>query len=160
AGGAPPFGTRFSNKVDFTNVGTMGHSRGGEGVAEHYVFNANLSDPPPFGIKAVLPLAPVNFTRQLLNNTSIQVILPYCDGDGSDLQGAHYFDDARFVLGDPAPKHSTLVMGGNHNFFNTVWTPGGWPAGTADDWTDYLPSRASDPFCGPSVSGNGRLTAS
>ena len=25
------------------------------------------------------------------------------------------------------------ILGANHNYFNTIWTPGGWPAGTSDD---------------------------
>ena len=39
--GGAPFGTLFVGKVDLDNVGTMGHSRGGEGVARHFVLNAS-----------------------------------------------------------------------------------------------------------------------
>jgi predicted dienelactone hydrolase len=40
--GAAPFGTKFVGKIDFSKIGTMGHSRGGEGVVKHYNYNASL----------------------------------------------------------------------------------------------------------------------
>ena len=61
-------------------------------------------------------------------------MLPYCDGDVSDLQGVHFYDDARYnVAGDDSFKHTFLMMGANHNFYNTVWTPGLFQAGATDD---------------------------
>ncbi len=154
-GGAPPFDTLFSGHVDLQNVGTMGHSRGGEGVAKHYLYNQGLGS--PYGIVAVLPLAPVDFNRPDVTNVPLEVILPYCDGDVSDLQGVHLVDDVRYTPGDLTPKHTTLVMGANHNHFNTIWTPGGWPAGTADDWLAFVGGGSSDAWCG-TVPGNHRLT--
>ena len=154
--GAAPFGTKFVGKVDLTRVGTMGHSRGGEGVVKHYAYN--LSQGSPYGVKAVFPLAPVNFNRTIANNVPLSVVLPYCDGDVNDNQGVHFYDDARYnVAGDAAPKHTIQVMGGNHNYFNTVWTPGMFPAGTADDW-GYTSGGGNDAQCG-TVAGNHRLTS-
>src|SRR5215207_3616648 len=155
--GAAPFGTKFVGKVDLTRVGTMGHSRGGEGVVKHYAYN--LSQGSPYGVKAVFPLAPVNFNRTIANNVPLSVVLPYCDGDVNDNQGVHFYDDARYnVAGDASPKHTIQVMGGNHNFFNTVWTPGLFPAGTADDWTAFTSGGSGDAQCGTGA-GNHRLTA-
>jgi hypothetical protein len=155
--GAAPFGSKFIGKVDLQKVGTMGHSRGGEGMVKHYVHNASLGS--PYGIKSVFPLAPVDFNRPVINNVPLSVMLPYCDGDVNDLQGVHFYDDARYnVAGDAAAKHSVYVMGANHNYYNTVWTPGLFPAGTADDWTAYTSGGSNDPHCG-TVSGNKRLTA-
>ena len=152
-----PFGNRFVGKLDLGNIGTMGHSRGGEGIVRHFVLNQSLG--APYTVKALLPVAPVNFQRFVVNNAALEVLLSYCDGDISDLQGVHYFDDARYnVPGDPAPKHIVTLMGGNHAFFNTVWTPGLFPAGTFDDWVEFVPLGALDPFAGPTVPGNGRLT--
>ena len=51
----------FVGKVDMQNIGTMGHSRGGEGVVRNFQINKALGS--PYGIKAVLPLAPVDFGR-------------------------------------------------------------------------------------------------
>ncbi|HEV2860074.1 MAG TPA: hypothetical protein VGX48_03640 [Pyrinomonadaceae bacterium] len=153
--GAAPFGTKFVGKVDLTRVGTMGHSRGGEGVVKHYVYNQSQGS--PYGVKAVFPLAPVDFNRPVANNTALAVVLPYCDGDVNDNQGVHFYDDARYnVAGDAAPKHTIQVMGANHNYFNTVWTPGLFPAGGADDW-GYTSGGSTDPQCGTGA-GNKRLT--
>jgi len=155
--GGAPFGTKFVGKFDLTRVGTMGHSRGGEGVVKHYVLNNSLG--APYGVKAVFPLAPVDFNRFVVNNAALNVMLPYCDGDVSDLQGVHFYDDARYnVAGDQAPKHYELVMGANHNFFNTVWTPATSPfPGAANDWLAFVPGGHSDSHCG-SGPGNQRLT--
>jgi hypothetical protein len=121
-GALTPFGNRFVGKLDLQNIGTMGHSRGGEGVVRHYILNQSLGS--PFGIKAVLPLAPIDFNRNVINGVPLAVILPYDDGDVSDLEGVHFYDDALYNNpGDLAPKYTILVNGADHNFFNTTWTP-------------------------------------
>jgi len=109
-------------------------------------------------VRAVLPLAPVDFSRFVINNVALSVVLPYCDGDVNDNQGVHFYDDARYnVAGDGSPKHTIQVMGANHNYFNTVWTPGLFPAGGADDW-GFTSGGSTDPQCGTGA-GNHRLTA-
>jgi hypothetical protein len=148
-----PFMVDFSSKIDLSRIGTMGHSRGGEGVVGHYLYNLNHG--APYGIKAVLPLAPVDFNRNVPTQVPLGVILPYCDGDVSDLQGVHYYDDSLFAAtADLAPKHVFLVMGANHNFFNTTWTPATFGAGATDDFPQGTPGGMGDPACGPA----GRLT--
>ena len=122
AGGAP-FEDLFVGKVDMTTIGTMGHSRGNEGVVWHVIVDRERDD--PYDIDAVMPIAPVDFTRETVNRVPLAVVLPYCDGDVFDLQGVHFFDDARYrVAGDAKPKHTLTLKGANHNFFNTVWTKG------------------------------------
>ncbi|HYP54144.1 MAG TPA: hypothetical protein VEQ42_11420 [Pyrinomonadaceae bacterium] len=154
--GAAPFGTKFVGKVNLQRVGTMGHSRGGEGVVKHHVYNASLGS--PYNVRAVFPLAPVDFNRPVINNVALSVILPYCDGDVNDNQGAHFFDDARYnVASDTGAKHTIQVMGANHNYYNTIWTPGLFSAGTADDW-GYTTGGSTDAHCGTGA-GNKRLTA-
>lgn len=145
--GGAPFGTKFVGKFDLTRIGTMGHSRGGEGVVRHQGLNNQLG--APYGIKAVFPLAPVDFNRFVVNNAALNVLLPYCDGDVNDLQGVHFYDDARYnVPGDQSPKHYELVMGANHNFYNTVWSPSSPFPGSANDWTAFVPGGRSDSQCG------------
>jgi len=154
--GGAPFGNKFVGKFDMSKVGTMGHSRGGEGVVRHYVLNDSLG--APYGIKAVFPLAPVDFNRFVVNNAALNVLLPYCDGDVSDLQGVHFYDDARYnVPGDQGAKHYVLVMGANHNFYNTVWSPSNNFPGAINDWLAFVPGGHSDDQCG-SGPGNQRLT--
>jgi hypothetical protein len=141
--GAAPFGSRFVGRVDLSRIGTMGHSRGGEGVVWQVLVDRLRAD--PYGIDAVLPLAPVDFTRATVNRVPLAVVLPSCDGDVSDLQGVHFFDDARYrVPGDVSPKHTVTVVGANHNFFNTVWSPSGGYPGSFDDGASSCPARLSE----------------
>ncbi|WP_096085974.1 hypothetical protein [Agaribacterium haliotis] len=126
------FGTKFVGAIDMNRVGTMGHSRGGEGVAEHFLFAEDNST--NYDVKAVLMLAPTNFKRNLVDDVNAQTILPYCDGDVSDLQGVHYYDDARYELAPSSPDHYyTILRGANHNFFNTYWTPAQFEWVSSDD---------------------------
>lgn len=149
--GAAPFGTQFVGALDLTRVGTMGHSRGGEGVARHYLYNATQASPYP--VKLIVPIAPTNFSRwQLPDGSATAQLLAYCDGDVSNLQGVHFYDDARHRLTTAGFQQYVTVLGANHNYFNSNWTPGSsFPSN--DDW-----SASSDPFCGTGV-GNGRLSA-
>ena len=81
------------------------------------------------------------------------VLLPYCDGDVSDLQGQAYVDAARDAGNDPVLRSAVLVFGANHNFFNAEWTPGVAVAPAFDDWGDN-----TDQVCG-NKAGTTRLTA-
>ncbi len=141
--GGGPFGSRFVGKVDFNHIGVMGHSRGGEGAIYNVIVDRERSS--PYGIDAVLPLAPVDFTRATVNDIPLAVMLPYCDGDVSDLEGMHFFDDARYrEPGDPTPKATVVVMGADHNFFNTVWSPSGGFPGAFDDGSRACPGRLTE----------------
>jgi hypothetical protein len=155
--GGPPFGTKFVGKVDLSNVGTVGHSAGGEGAVRHVVLNASLGS--PYGVRAVLLVAPANDLRLILDNVPFGVLLPYCDGIATRLPGVHYFDDARYSSpGDPAAKHMILVMGANHNYYNSVWTVPSTLAPAIDDWSAFVSGGSSDPHCGGGA-GSERLTA-
>ncbi|WP_421121189.1 hypothetical protein ACE2AJ_07775 [Aquihabitans daechungensis] len=149
-----PFGTRFVGHIDLDRVGLMGHSRGGEGVAAAVQLNQRSA--ARFGIKAAMALAPVDFGRRVIGGVELGVILPYCDGDVSDLQGASYYDDGRYATpGDTSSKMTALLYGANHNFFNTVWTTGPGSSDDAGYYDGEIPGTP-DP-CHPG--GSGRLTA-
>ncbi|MEV5409897.1 hypothetical protein AB0K60_13780 [Thermopolyspora sp. NPDC052614] len=140
--GDPQLISLFRGRVDMGNVGLMGHSRGGEGVAKAVLMNSGRAK--PYGIRAVLPLAPTDFARASLPGIPTATLLPYCDGDVSNQQGQHFYDDSLYALpGDPAFRSALLVMGANHNFFNTEWTPGVAAAPASDDWSNTI-----DPVCG------------
>jgi len=141
-------GDILQGHLDLTNVGLMGHSRGGEGVrAALSLFNDITPTPmnatdfwaanpwpariPGLNIKAIYEIAPtdsgimvvppaiVNFDA---TGTVWNVLLPMCDGDVSNLQGVRPFDRAIMDLEEPPIQKSTYtVWGANHNFFNTQW---------------------------------------
>lgn len=140
-------------RFDLDNVGLMGHSRGGEGVVSAVTLNQGLTD--QFGIRSVLPLAPVDFARMTVADTDMLVMLPYCDGDVSNQQGQHFIDDSRYAYDDNVLRSTVWVMGADHNFFNTVWTPGKYPYSTSDDWG----ATSTDSVCGPANPASARLTS-
>lgn len=124
-------GVDLKNHLDFTRVGLMGHSRGGEGVlaAQNFFTDQNSPWPariPNLKIKAIFELAPVDGqTARTFDAVGVPwvVLLPRCDGDVSDLQGIRVFDRAfrRKTEALRFPKSTFYVFGANHNFFNTEW---------------------------------------
>ena len=123
--------------VDMDQVMLIGHSRGGEGVNR-----ASIDTPlsAPYTIAGQVLIAPTDFGRQAAGYVPTVTVLPYCDGDVYDLQGQGYTDTARDLsAGDSALRSSVMVMGANHNFFNTEWTPRISVAPSFDDGA-YLPA--------------------
>ncbi|NPC97263.1 Ig-like domain-containing protein [Nocardioides sp. zg-DK7169] len=139
-------------RFDLSSIGMMGHSRGGEGVTAAATLNQGLDT--PWAIESILPLAPVDFGRMTVPNVPMNVVLPYCDGDVSNQQGQHMLDDSRYAFGDDVLRSGTWVMGANHNFFNTAWTPGEYKYSVSDDWSNSA-ARRTEAICGtdPSVAG-------
>lgn len=124
--------------LDFDHVGIMGHSRGGDGIARFVRFNRMQDE--PHNLVAAFGLAPTDYNREYPDGVTFATLLPYCDGDVEDLQGAYQYDDARYIDPiDPFPKFQILSMGGNHNYFNRIWL--------SDDW-EIWDSSGSDPHCG------------
>ena len=145
AGASVGLSPSLVGKLDLDDVGLMGHSRGGEGIMRAALLNNELAE--PFGIKGLLPLAPTDYTRMTVPGIPTATVLPYCDGDVEDQMGQKYIDDSRHAYGDDVLRSSVLVMGGNHNFFNTAWTPGKYPVATSDDWS-IMDRNQTDPTCG------------
>ena len=138
------------HRVDLSRVVLVGHSRGGEGVSR-----ASLRIPAsaPYTIAGQVLIAPTDFGTQTAPYVPTVTMLPYCDGDVSDLQGQRFTDTARdLTTDDTSLKSSVMVMGANHNFFNTEWTPGVAVAPASDDW--FGPRNAA---CGTATPA--RLTA-
>ncbi len=128
-----------ASQADLSSVILVGHSRGGEGAAR-----ASLSIPlgAPYNIRGQVLIGPTDFGRQTSAFIPTVTVLPYCDGDVSDLQGQIFTDLARDVRTDDNALHSSiLVMGANHNFFNSEWTPGIAVAPSFDDW--FGPRKAT-----------------
>ncbi len=139
SGGAPStLGTPdlFKGAIDLTNVGLMGHSRGGEGARAAlnlYRDPASLwvSKIPGLDIRAIYEIGAVDGqSNRVLDAPSVawNQTLPLCDGDVSNLEGRMPFERmlSRFSVKNeietrPSPKSLTMVWGANHNYFNSEW---------------------------------------
>lgn len=126
--GDPTWGSLLAGRLDMQRVGLMGHSRGGEGVT--HAIHANLARPEAerHALGAVFALAPIDATSTHAPGVAFATLLPYCDGDVQSLAGGRIFDASRRLEGETMPKTQILVMGANHNYYNTEWPydDGGW----------------------------------
>jgi hypothetical protein len=135
--------------MDFEQVGIMGHSRGGQAVghAVNYNRGSDRGDEgevnAPHNLAAVFSLAPTDFDQITVTDTTFVTLLPYCDGDVSNLQGARTFDNTRYAEDQHNGNIFQLVtMGTNHNYYNTIWT--------SDDYSDGYE------YCSRDVEDSGR----
>ena len=100
----------------------------------------------PYRIAGQVLLAPTDFAWHTAPYVPTVTVLPYCDGDVSDLQGQRFTDVARgLAAGDTSLKSSVMAMGTNHNFFNSEWTPGTAAAPSWDDWGGDATRPAAPP---------------
>ncbi|HEX4918763.1 MAG TPA: hypothetical protein VFV43_12755 [Limnobacter sp.] len=150
--------SNLRGKINLDSIGLMGHSRGGQGVTQVLAVNknrpatfevgGNIYQPgdafiAPHHIKAIFALAPTNFDYIAAPDVNFAVLLPYCDGDVSNLQGAFMYDKSRYIEQTiQTPKFQVVTMGANHNFYNTVWS--------GDDYSN------ADSHCDLGREGNGR----
>ena len=125
-------GVNLTGKLDLSQVGILGHSRGGEGARAAYEQYRDPGSPwparivEPITLRAIFEIGPVDGqTPRTLNADGVAwaVLLPMCDGDVMDLEGVRPFDRSLgFVSEDRDALKSTLTAwGANHNFFNTQW---------------------------------------
>jgi hypothetical protein len=145
--GAPAI-VRAAPRADLSRVFLMGHSRGGEGVNRAAVDSLN----PPvdddyrgrvrWTVRGLLLIGPTLFGHNPQPDVPSATILPGCDGDVSDLQGQMFVDATRGVSSGRALHSALYMVGANHNFFNTEWTPGQAIGPAIDDFMGE-----DDPLC-------------
>ncbi|GAA3777659.1 hypothetical protein GCM10022225_76910 [Plantactinospora mayteni] len=159
---AAPAVVRAAPRADLSQVFLMGHSRGGEGVSRAAM---DSLAPPPAGrdgyhgrvrwtVRGMLLVGPTLFGHDPVSDVPSVTILPGCDGDVSDLQGQMFVDETRDIGTSRALRSALYVLGANHNFFNTEWTPGQSVAPSVDD---FQVGDEPDPVCSPGAPT--RLTA-
>lgn len=134
-------GHLFYQKVDLSQIGLAGHSRGGEAATVAWLFNTtrhNASDPTHnfnFSIKALYAIAPVDGqigtgytgTPVILRDVHYFIMHGSHDGDVYDFQGQKTYDRAHPVtLATSGFKSLLWVYGANHNYWNTQWGADGW----------------------------------
>ncbi|MER5587283.1 hypothetical protein ABT090_37385 [Streptomyces asoensis] len=150
-------------KADLSRVLLVGHSRGGEGVNRAAL--DSLYPPPAaqdgyrgpvrWKIRGTVLVGPTIFGQNPVADVPSVTVLPGCDGDVADLEGESYLDGTRGISKGTALHSAVYVVGANHNFFNTEWTPGKSVAPSSDDFRED--PEAPDPVC--SVGRPTRLTA-
>ncbi|MEU9797239.1 hypothetical protein AB0E27_43045 [Streptomyces sparsogenes] len=158
-----PAVVRDAAKADLSRVLLVGHSRGGEGV------NRAAMDslyPPPaaedgyrgpvrWKVRGTVLIGPTIFGQNPVADVPSVTLLPGCDGDVSDLQGENFVDGTRGISRGTALHSAVYLVGANHNYFNSEWTPGEAAAPATDDFgTD---PEQPDPVCTPGAAT--RLTA-
>ncbi|MET9458928.1 hypothetical protein ABZY05_28245 [Streptomyces canus] len=158
-----PAVVREAAKADLSRVLLVGHSRGGEGV------NRAAMDslyPPPaaedgyqgpvrWKVRGTVLVGPTIFGQNPVADVPNVTLLPSCDGDVSDLQGEDFVDGTRGVSRGTALHSAVYIVGANHNYFNSEWTPGEAEAPASDDFWDD--PEQPDPVCSPGAAT--RLTA-
>jgi hypothetical protein len=117
----------FRGHVDLTNVGTLGHSRGGRGAVYQASDKHAAELPAGVKIKAVLPLAPADYYAPdpeapenldyRITKTPFAVMTGSCDGA---VDGGTYIDNAKGR--NVVPIHAVTPKNANHNYFNTAWS--------------------------------------
>lgn len=135
----------FRGKVDLTNVGTLGHSRGGRGVVWQASDNHAELLPPGVRIRAVIPFAAVTYIAPdedyRITKVPFAPIEGTCDrgGGGGAVQ---YLENSRGR--NTVPMHLIRFQGANHNFFNTVWSPSGGHMFAYDDAKRPEPGKCEE----------------
>ncbi|WP_112239027.1 alpha/beta hydrolase [Kribbella monticola] len=128
----------FRGHADLTNVGLMGHSRGGRGTLLEAADVNQKNWPAGVKIKAVVPLAaaepyapddnPDNpeYTPYRITNIPVAVFVGSCD---RAVDGHLRYLEAH----NKAPVYEYYVHGANHDFYNTQWSPSSGQVGAYDD---------------------------
>lgn len=131
-------GNPFQGKVDMSNIVLMGHSRGGEAVANaaafntlsHYPDDASLEFDFGFDIQGIVSIAPVDGQYLPTGRTVVVEDVSYLtfhgshDGDVTSFHGLRIYDRLKF--NDPDDfnfKSAVYVYRANHGQWNTVWGP-------------------------------------
>lgn len=125
-------GIDLRGKLDFSRVGLMGHSRGGEGVRYAYNIysNSGVSNVwkqriPGMRIEGIFEIGPVdmgtNSGKVEARGTAWNVLIPGCDSDVYDFSGVDPFARMLESQEDGFPKSVFTLWGANHNFFNSEW---------------------------------------
>jgi hypothetical protein len=138
------FGSDLTDRVDLRHVLIAGHGRGADGALAMALPQTDGLDPykiPPgrVPVSGLLLIAPEGQPQRALGEsegvsvssvvsvtTSLPdvpttVILPECDGNVPELDGARYYDAARLAEGRKSLAAEVFLPAANHNAFNSFF---------------------------------------
>ncbi|MBB3235654.1 hypothetical protein [Phyllobacterium endophyticum] len=118
-----------------------------EAISKYNIFyasgskNTNGKDASYYTFKGAFLVGPTDFGGNSgLSNVPLAVLLPSCDGDMANLQGATTYDRNRFGhAGDIAPRYQIVVNGANHNYYNTEWKSDDFSSRRGPDYCQEKP---------------------
>ncbi|KQO17625.1 poly(ethylene terephthalate) hydrolase family protein [Paenibacillus sp. Leaf72] len=121
----------FFNKVDFSKVSLIGHSRGGQAVAmavdykRWFAKDEGLASIAEVDFASVVALAPtdkeVDKASARLKDVSYLTLQGARDGDVNSFYGDRQYIRTSFTLGSPYFKASLYMSEANHSRFNSDW---------------------------------------
>ena len=129
-------GNPFEGKVDMDNIVLIGHSRGGEAVANaaafnrlsHYPDDASLLFDFDLSIKGIISIAPVDGQylptgrKVVVEDVSYLTFHGSHDGDVTSFHGLRIYDRLQFTDPDAFNfKSAVYVYRANHGQWNSVW---------------------------------------
>ena len=123
AGDDPGYGVDLTDKIDFSNVHFIGHSRGGE-VGDVFIRNEQAE-----GLNRIRSLVRIEATAAYYPDNEpnpdvpIGIIIGEYDGDVPE-DGQLVFDDLQKEPGRTSPASIVFLRGANHAYFNRAF-PGG-----------------------------------
>jgi dienelactone hydrolase len=123
----------FSNRVDFSNVALLGHSRGGQAVAMAADWDTWFAKDQTLDsfknsdvqIQTVIALAPtdksIDSTTAKLTDVNYLTLQGARDGDVNDFYGDRQYIRTSFTADSGYRKASVYLSEANHSRFNTEW---------------------------------------
>ncbi|WP_055105623.1 poly(ethylene terephthalate) hydrolase family protein [Paenibacillus ihumii] len=123
--------TPFYQKVNFDQIGLIGHSRGGQAVAmtkdagRWFSEDETLSNLERYNIQAVIAISPtdkkVDGGLARIRDVSYLAIQGARDADVIDFDGDRQYIRTSFTKPSPHFKASIYIADANHSQFNTEW---------------------------------------
>ncbi|MFD5389261.1 alpha/beta hydrolase [Streptomyces sp. NPDC127074] len=111
-------GAEFQGHVDLKRVGTLGHSMGGGGAMQQISDKRHGDWPSGVDVKATMALAPTaTWDNEPVTEVPFAVMWGTCDA----VNTGGYFDWNKKQ--NKAPIYKVTLTGGNHDYFNTQWSP-------------------------------------
>ncbi|MFE7462807.1 alpha/beta hydrolase family protein [Streptomyces sp. NPDC057499] len=121
-------GAAFAGRLDLGRVGTLGHSMGGGGVMQQVSDRRHGDWPAGVRVKAALGLAPTaTWDVEPVTKVPLAVLWGTCDQVNT---GEYVKWNKRK---NKAPLHGITLTGGNHNYFNTQWSPSSGQVAAVND---------------------------